>query len=94
MIISGCDDGSMDFPNWAQNLNFAIDLQKAMESKYPGLTRPIFFCYRKYNMYICPASLLIEIGSNSNSLNEAIYAGELMGNALADLLLSYQKQGD
>lgn len=94
MIISGCDDGSMDFPNWAQNLNFAIDLQKAMESKYPGLTRPIFFCYRKYNMYICPASLLIEVGSNSNSLNEAIYAGELMGNALADLLLSYQKQGD
>ena len=91
MIISGCDDGTMNFPNWAQNLNFAVNLQQAIESNYPTLTRPIFFCYRKYNMNICPQSLLIEFGSNSNSLNEVLYSGELMGKALSDLLHSYGK---
>lgn len=91
MIISGCDDGTMNFPNWAQNLNFAVNLQQAIESNYPTLTRPIFFCYRKYNMNICPQSLLIEFGSNSNSLNEVLYSGELMGKALSDLLHSYEK---
>lgn len=91
MIISGCDDGTMNFPNWAQNLNFAVNLQQKIESSYPTLTRPIFFCYRKYNMNICPQSLLIEFGSNSNSLNEVLYSGELMGKALSDLLHSYEK---
>ena len=91
MIISGCDDGTMNFPNWAQNLNFAVNLQQKIESSYPTLTRPIFFCYRKYNMNICPQSLLIEFGSNSNSLNELLYSGELMGKALSDLLHSYEK---
>lgn len=90
MIISGCDDGSMNFPNWEQNLNFAVDLQKQIETEFPGLARPIFFCYRKYNMNVCPCSLLIEFGSNSNSLEEVKYSGELMGKALSDLLISYK----
>ncbi len=89
MIISGCDDGSMNFPNWADNLNFAIDLQKTLENNFPGITRPIFFCYRKYNMNLSPCSLLIEFGSNSNSLHEVLYSGELMGKALSELILSY-----
>lgn len=91
MLISGCDDGSMNFPRWEENLNFAVDLQRQLETDYPGLTRPIFFCYRKYNMNLCPCSLLIEFGSNSNSLNEVVYSGELLGKSLAQLLLSYNK---
>lgn len=88
MIISGCDDGTMNFPNWVQNLKFAVALQNKMESKYPSLTRPIFLCYRRYNMHITPGSLLIEFGTNSNSLEEVQYSGELMGQALSELLLS------
>ena len=91
MIISGCDDGSMNFPHWADNLNFAIDLQRQLENNYPGLTRPIFFCYRKYNMNLSPCSLLIEFGSNSNSMQEVLYSGKLMGKALAELILSYNQ---
>lgn len=89
MLISGCDDGSMNFPNWEQNLNFAVDLQRQLETDNPGITRPVFFCYRKYNMNLCPCSLLIEFGSNSNSLNEVVYSGELFGKSLAKLILSY-----
>ena len=48
MIISGCDDGTMDYPEWQKNLAFAIDLQQQMEDDHPGFTRPILFDYRKF----------------------------------------------
>lgn len=32
-------------------------------------------------------SLLIEVGTESNSIDEATYSGSLLGNAIADVLL-------
>lgn len=87
MIISACDDGDMDIPNWRDNLRFAAALQDRMESASPGLTRPVYFCYRKYNMDLTNGSLLIEIGSNANTLEESIYSATLAGHALSDLIL-------
>lgn len=86
MIITGCEDGTMGVPEWRQNLRFAASLQDAIEQDYPQLTRPIFFCYRKYNMDLTPGSLLLEIGSNANTLEESIYSAELIGSSLAKLL--------
>ena len=86
MIISGCDDGTMDYPNYLQNLSFASLLQQQMESDYPGLTRPIMFAYRFYNQNLTTGSLLIEVGGHANSLDEAIYSGELVGKSLANAL--------
>lgn len=86
MIISGCDDGSMNMPDFFSNLRFAAALQDRMESLYPGLTRPILFDYRKYNMNLLPELLLIEIGSAGNTLGEAEYSAELLGQALISLL--------
>jgi stage II sporulation protein P len=57
-----------------------------MEQLYPGLTRPIYFCYRKYNMDLSPGALLLEFGSNANTLEEAVYSAELAGAALAKLI--------
>lgn len=90
MIIAGCEEGSVtDFPNWAQNLSFAAKLHVAAEELYPGLMRPIFFAPRKYNMDVTPFSLLLEMGSDVNTLEEAVYSGRLMGDALARLLEQY-----
>ena len=86
MIISGCDDGTMDYPNYLQNLAFASVLEQQIESDYPGLTRPISFKYKYYNQSLTTGSLLIEVGSNSNSLDEAIYSGYLLGKSLAKTL--------
>lgn len=86
MIISACDDGTMDVPEWRENLRFAAQLQNHIEEVAPGLTRPVYFCYRKYNMDLTTGSLLLEFGSNANTLQEAIYSAELAGEALANLL--------
>lgn len=87
MIISGCDDGSMNMPNFFENLRFAAALANETETLYPGLCRPILFDYRKYNMDLSSGLLLIEIGATGNTLEEAKYSGELLANAIASLFL-------
>ena len=87
MIVAGCDDdGSLGMPQWQSNFRFSAALQDILETLYPGLCRPVFFCYRKYNMDLCPNGALIEVGSHGNTLEEAKYAAELLGNGLALLL--------
>ncbi len=88
MIIAGCDDGTMGMPNYMQNFRFACLLQQQMESDYTGLTRPILFDYRKYNQNLTTGSILIEVGSHGNTLDQAEYAGELIGASLARTLKS------
>ncbi len=82
MIVSGCDDGTMGMPHYLDNLAFAAKLQNHLEQLYPTLTRPVLFDYRKYNQDLTTGSLLIEVGSSGNTLEQAVYSGELLGHAL------------
>lgn len=87
MILSGCDtDGERGFDNWQNNLNFALKIQNTAEKMYPGMTRPISFDYFAYNEYVCDGSLLIEVGAEANSIEEAVYTGQLLGNVLYEVL--------
>ena len=87
MILAGCDDdGSLGFPNWECNLRLALRLQKALGEDYPGLARPLDFCARRYNENMTKGSLLIEIGTDANTLDEAEYTGSLLGKTLARVL--------
>lgn len=84
MIICGADKNG-NLPNFKKNLAFAAAWQNAMESRFPGLTRPVLFDYRYYNQDLTTGSLLIEIGSHGNTLAQAEYAGQLVGQALVGL---------
>ena len=87
MIICGCDNGgSVCLPNYRQNLRFAAAWERAMESAFPGFTRPVLFSYRFYNQDLTTGSLLIEIGGHGNNLNEALYAGQLAAEGLVEAL--------
>ena len=85
MIISGCDDGTMNMPNYLQNFRFASLLQSQIESDWEGLTRPVLFDYRFYNQDLTRGSLLIEVGSHGNSIEQVQYTGELIGKSLVKL---------
>lgn len=86
MIISGCDDGTMDMPDYMKNFRFACLLQNQLESDWEGLTRPILFDYRKYNQDLTTGSILIEVGGHANSIDQAVYSGELIGKSLVNCL--------
>lgn len=95
MIISGAEGGAVTgFPNWEQNLGFALNLQKSAATLFPGLMRPIFFCHRMYNMDLTPCSLLLEFGSDANTLDEAVYSARLVGTALVDILNEYTTEAN
>ena len=87
MIITGAEEGQIsDFPDWEENLKFALALQKTAQDKYEGLMRPIYFCQRKYNMDTAKCSLLLEIGSDANTLEEACRSAGMIGETLVKLI--------
>lgn len=91
MIISGCEDGNVtNFPNWEKNLSFAVQLQNKLKNDNPQLVRPLMFCSRKYNMHLTPCSLLIEFGTDANTLSEAVYSAELFAKSLSEFLKEYE----
>lgn len=98
MIISAADEGSYDIPNYLGNFHFACEFQQAMEQNYSGLTRPVLFQYCQYNQQVSTGSLLVEVGSHGNTVEQAVYSGHLIGKALSGLLLekaeeSYMSDG-
>lgn len=93
MIITGAEEGKVeDFPDWEYNLRFALQLQKKCETMFPGLMRPVLFSQRKYNMDMTRFSLLIEMGSEANTLEEACYSGRMLAASLASLMDEYVEQ--
>ena len=87
MLVMGSQTGSIKvFPNWKENLSLAFKLQQTMEAKYPTLARPIMLASKKYNQSLNKGSLLLEFGTEVNTLDEAKYSAELVADSLISLL--------
>lgn len=94
MIISGCqEEGNpiTNLPDWRYNLTFAVHLQNKLEELFEGITRPLYFCPRSYNMNVTHCSLLVEVGSDANTLEEAVYTGKCIGTAVSEILKEYEE---
>lgn len=85
LVMGSQSEGESSFPNWKENLKLAVRLQQTLEVKYPTLARPISLTTGKYNESLTKGSLLIEFGTDANSLAEVHYSAELVGDALASL---------
>ena len=90
MILTGAEENGIEFPHWESNLRFALSLQKIAQEKYTGLMKPVFFCPRRYNMDVTENAVLLEIGTEVNTLEEAIYSARLIGDVIADAVLAAQ----
>ncbi len=87
MILAGYNyDNDESFKDWEYNLRFALKLQEKAQQMYPDMTRPLYLGDFMYNMNINSGSLLIEIGSDSNTIEEVRYSGYLLGNVISELL--------
>lgn len=87
MLVMGSQSGSVtNFPKWKENFKLATKLQQTIEKDYPTLARPIMLASKNYNESLSTGSMLIEIGTEANSLDEAKYSAELVGNSLVKLL--------
>lgn len=72
------------------NLSFSFQMQMAAAEYYPGLTRRIYLKGYRYNMHLCPKTLLVELGAQNNTVEEVMNACDPLAHIL-DLVLSGQE---
>ena len=61
-------------------------MQLAAEEYFPDLARRIYLKGYRYNMHLCPKSLLVEVGAQTNSFQEAKNAMEPLAILLAKVI--------
>ena len=86
MLLVGTDASGLEHPNWRGNLALALYLQNAVNTACPTLMRPIALVPQRYNQQLTPGSLILEVGSSGNTLQEALAAIRLFGNAAGPAL--------
>ena len=86
MFVTGTSGGGLVHDNWQKNLTFHGRIQQEMNSRYPGIMRPINIRESRFNQHVCPGSMLLEVGTSGNTLDEALYSIQLFGNVLSDML--------
>lgn len=85
LMIVGTDE-SAEHPYWTNNLALAIQIQKELDTRWPTLARPITLRSSRFNQQLTPGSLLIEVGSHGNTLQEALQGARLFADAAGDVL--------
>lgn len=88
MFVVGTDEKGLYNPDWRENLCAAIHFQTAITQKYPNLMRKINLRRERFNGHTTHASMIIEVGTSGNSLNEALNGIEAAGSCIADYLKS------
>lgn len=91
MLVMSTGESGLPHPNWQENLKFGVKLQSKIANKYPGLMRPINLRKDRFNMHVTTGSILVEVGSAANTLEEALVAIRPFSEELAAILLSAKK---
>ena len=73
-------------PYIEDNLAFSFQMQLAAAEYYPGFTRKIYLKGYRYNMHIMPKAMLVEVGAQTNTFEEAKNAMEPLADLLAIVL--------
>lgn len=74
-------------PYIEDNLALSFQMQLAAAEYYPGLTRKIYLKGYRYNLHLKPKSMLVEVGAQTNTFQEALNAMEPLSNLLGLILV-------
>lgn len=88
MLVVGTDAFGADHHGWQDNLNVACKLQSRLNAAY-SLARPINLRGASFNQQFRVGSMLLEVGSCGNTLDEAKLAVRLFAAAFADMLADF-----
>ncbi len=86
MFVAGIGTKKYANTHWEDNLKTILLVQKQIEQTTPGLCRPTLIRDKRYNSQVANGAMLIEIGTCGNTLDEAIYGGQLMAKSLAKVI--------
>lgn len=88
MFVVGTDASGLEHPNWRENMKSAVWFQKVISETHPTLMRHINLRKERFNGHTTGASMIIEVGTSGNSLDEAIYGIELATDSLAKWMIN------
>ncbi|GKU79743.1 stage II sporulation protein P [Paenibacillus sp. L3-i20] len=81
-------------PNWKENEAFATKIHKALEKKYPGISRGIWgknTGNAEYNQSLATDSALIEIGGIENTLEESYRTVDALAEVVSEIYFEAKK---
>jgi len=78
---------SLPNPNRKTNLALSLRAQLEGNKQYPGLMRKIYLNAYRYSLHMLPKSMLIEVGAQTNTKEEAWNALEPLADILAATVL-------
>ncbi|MBQ9761251.1 MAG: stage II sporulation protein P [Clostridia bacterium] len=85
MAVVGTDSNGTPC-EWERNLSLALQLRQALNTECTGLARPVYLRRASFNQELAEYSLLLEVGTGGNSIEQAKRTAERIGDALADLI--------
>lgn len=86
MLVVGTNAGGLEHPDWRENMKFALKLQTRITDKYPTLMRGVNLRKERFNGHTTHGSLIIEVGSSGNTLNEALVGAGCAASEIAAFL--------
>lgn len=87
MLVVGTD-GTKKHPLWQENLTFAMRLQQQLLDDHDTLARPMVLRASRYNQHLSVGSVLVEVGTHGNTLQEALLGANLFAESAASVLES------
>lgn len=85
-LIVGMGQPDLLQPHWQQNHAFAKLIDAKLNQRFPGLSRGIQLVEWRYNQHLHPRALLVEVGCQESSKEEAIRSIELFSDIVAEIL--------
>lgn len=85
-LVVGMGQPDLVQPHWQQNHAFAKLIDAKLNQRFPSLSRGIQLVEWRYNQHLHPRSLLIEVGCQDNTKEEAIHSIELLSDVVAEIL--------
>ncbi len=73
-------------PHWQENHAFAKLIDAKLNQHYPGLSKGILLTEWRYNQHLHPRALLLEVGCQENTREEAERSMEMLGDVLAEIM--------
>lgn len=87
--MSRSKSGNIDYlynPNLEANLSFSLQLKCHAMELYEGFTKPIYLKGYRYNLHVAQRALLVELGNENNTVEEAKNAAAPLARVLVDVL--------
>ena len=76
----------LENPYIEDNLAFSFQAQVAANEYYPGIARRIYLKAYRYNMHLRPKSMLIELGAQTNTVEEIMNACDPLAHIISIVL--------